>query len=220
MTIRKYSRRDATARLGAFYGLLLTGGAFARPLHPTPSQVEGPFHPSDGQLDLDADLTRIEGNSGQAAGEQILVRGRVTDSGGSPVANALVDVWQCNHHGRYDHPDDRNPAPLDPNFQGWAMMRTDASGRYRFKTIKPAPYPTNFSNPDDPRYRCRHIHFRVSRDGYRGLTTQMYFSGDPLIETDFVIRSAPAAQRHLLIAEAVEDDRSGLPLYTFNVVLA
>jgi protocatechuate 3,4-dioxygenase beta subunit len=53
----------------------------------------------------------------------------------------LSEVWQANAHGRYTHPSDPNPAPLDPNFEGAAVLTTDAEERYRFTTIKPAAYP-------------------------------------------------------------------------------
>ena len=182
----------------------------------TPSQVEGPFHPIDEQGDTDADLCLIDGHADPAVGEQILVRGRVTDSDGRPVEDALVDVWQANHYGRYSHPGDRNTAPLDPNFQGWALIRSD--GRYGFKTIKPGPYPLSFLGADG--WRCRHIHFKVSKPGGDTLVTQMYFHGDPLIDQDLEIAKAPADQRHQLIAQMTRDDTTGLPLYRFDIVLA
>jgi protocatechuate 3,4-dioxygenase beta subunit len=147
----------------------------------------------------------------------ILVRGRVVDTGGKPLSGALVDVWQANHHGRYDHPEDPNTAPLDPHFQGWGLIRTDAEGHYQFKTIKPGAYPLSFLGDDG--WRCRHIHFKVAQDGHSELTTQMYFEGDPLIEQDRQIAKVQEELRHLLIAKPVADEASGLPLYRFDIVL-
>jgi len=75
----------------------------------------------------------------------IIVMGRVLNLAGQPVRDAKVEVWQANTHGRYTHPSDPNPAPIDPNFEGSAVLTTDSEGRYRFKTIKPAailPDPT------------------------------------------------------------------------------
>ena len=212
------SRRKVVGQIGAAVGLAVTGDAVAGALRPTPRQIEGPFHPHDGQLDLDADLTRVEGQSGTAEGEAIIVGGRVTGVDEKPVRNALVNVWQCNHHGRYAHPDDLNPAPLDPNFQGWALIRANDEGRYRFKTVKPAPYPLDAFAPDLG-YRCRHIHFNVSRDGYDELTTQMYFSGDPLTEDDVLLKNLPRELWPLLVIESAEDEETGLPYYEFNIVL-
>ena len=218
MNDRPIKRRAFNSRLA-----LIAAGGYALPaiganLSATPEQVEGPFHPVNTQSDTDMDLTRIAGNDRVATGEPILVHGRVLDENGEPLENALVDVWQANHFGRYAHHRDPNTAPLDPNFQGWGLLRTDEQGLYRFKTIKPGAYPLEFLG--DRGMRCRHIHYKVSHPSRKTLTTQMYFEGDPLIEQDMEIAKAPADKRHLLIASAVKDEDTGLPLYTFDVVLA
>jgi protocatechuate 3,4-dioxygenase beta subunit len=142
----------------------------------------------------------------------------VFDVEGKPLKDALVDVWQANHYGKYSHAEDPNTAPLDPDFQGWALIMTDSEGRFGFKTIKPGAYPLSFLGEEG--WRCRHIHFQVSRPGFNKLTTQMYFDGDPLIEQDLEIAKAPEALRHLLIAKSIADELTGLPLYRFDVVLA
>ena len=212
------SRRDVSKQIAIAAGVSLLGPGIAKALVPTPEQVEGPFHPIEEQADTDLDLTLIEGNSKTAEGETILVRGQVFDAEGQPLKDALVDVWQANHVGRYSHPEDPNTAPLDPNFQGWGLMTTDSEGRFSFKTIKPGAYPLSFLGEQG--WRCRHIHFQVSRPGFDKLTTQMYFHGDPLIEQDLEIAKAPQELRHLLIAKSVSDETTGLPLYRFDVVLA
>lgn len=212
------SRRSVNRGLA----LCLTAGAVApfsasaREL--TPSQVQGPFYPVDGDAERDIDLTRLEGHSEAATGEQILVRGIVSAADGDVLSGAVVDIWQANHHGRYSHPRDANTAPLDPNFQGWGVMKTSGEGAYGFRTIKPGAYPLSFLGGSG--WRCRHIHFKVSCPGYRALTTQMYFEGDPLIAQDTEIARAPAESRHLLIASATRDEASELPLYRFDIVLA
>ena len=99
--------------------------------------VTGPL----GELPQSSDLTRVPGRSGRAEGQVLNVMGRVLNLAGEPVRNAKVEVWQANAYGRYTHPNDTNPAPLDPNFVGSAELATDSQGRYRFKTIKPAAYP-------------------------------------------------------------------------------
>ncbi len=212
------SRRDVSKQIGIATAVSLLGPGIAKALVTTPEQVEGPFHPIEEQADTDLDLTLIEGNSKTAEGEIILVRGQVFDAEGQPLKDALVDVWQANHVGRYSHPEDPNTAPLDPNFQGWGLMTTDSEGRFSFKTIKPGAYPLSFLGEEG--WRCRHIHFQVSRPGFDKLTTQMYFHGDPLIEQDLEIAKAPEELRHLLIAKSVSDEMTGLPLYRFDVVLA
>lgn len=213
----KVSRRDVTKHIGMAAGAALITSSLASAAVPTPKQVEGPFHPIDEQPDTDLNLLMIEGRSEPAEGEVILVRGHVVNTDGRPLKDALVDVWQANHFGRYSHPEDPNTAPLDPNFQGWGLITTDSEGRYGFKTIKPGPYPLSFLGEEG--WRCRHIHFQVSRPGFRKLTTQMYFHGDPLIEQDLEIAKAPKELRHLLIAKSKRDEATGLPLYQFDIVM-
>lgn len=213
----KVTRRDVTKHIGMAAGAALVSSRFASAAVPTPEQVEGPFHPTDEQSDTDLNLMMIEGHTEPAEGEAILVRGRVVDTDGRPLKDALVDVWQANHFGRYSHAEDLNTAPLDPNFQGWGLISTDPDGRYGFKTIKPGAYPLSFLGEEG--WRCRHIHFQVSRPGFSKLTTQMYFHGDPLIEQDLEIAKASEEQRHLLIAKSTNDEASGLPLYEFDIVL-
>ena len=213
----KISRREVTKHIGMAAGAALVTSSFASAAVPTPKQVEGPFHPIDEQSDTDLNLLMIDGHSEPAQGEAILVRGRVFDTEGQPLKDALVDVWQANHFGRYSHPEDPNTAPLDPNFQGWGLITTDAEGRYGFKTIKPGPYPLSFLGEEG--WRCRHIHFQVSRAGFSKLTTQMYFHGDPLIEQDLEIAKAPKELRKLLIATSKSDEVTGLPLYQFDIVM-
>src|SRR5207302_7425815 len=91
--------------------------------------------------------------------------------------------------GRYTHPSDPNPAPLDPNFEGSAILMTDPDGRYRFKTIKPAAYP---AGPN--RMRPAHIHFQVSGRQDK-IITQMYFADDPYNKTDPFLKSVGGQER-------------------------
>jgi protocatechuate 3,4-dioxygenase, beta subunit len=122
----------------------------------TPGQILGPFYPL-GELSQSSDLTRVSGRSGSAEGQVLNVMGRVLNLAGEPVRDARVEVWQANTYGRYTHPSDPNPAPLDPSFEGAAVLTTDSEGRYRFKTIKPAAYP---AGPN--MMRPAHIHFQVT----------------------------------------------------------
>lgn len=144
----------------------------------TPPLTEGPFYPRQLPLDQDNDLTRVQGASGVARGVILDLTGRVVDVQGRPLANTQVEIWQCNAYGRYHHPDDDSPAPLDPNFQGFGKTVTDAEGRYRFRTIKPVPYPG----------RAPHIHFRLASRDFGRLSTQMFVAGDPANERDFLFR--------------------------------
>jgi protocatechuate 3,4-dioxygenase beta subunit len=218
MTNRKYSRRAITKQLGLIAGgAALFKPAVASTLAKTPAQTEGPFYPPAPHAETDVDLTLLEGHTERAAGDTILVRGRVTDLAGNPLAGARVDIWQANHWGRYAHPGDRNPAPLDPNFQGIGIAYTDVNGYYGFRTITPAPYP--LSAMGDSGMRPRHIHFKAAHDDAGKVTTQMYFEGDPLIVNDVVMRGTPEELRPLLISSAVEDPETGLPLHRFDIAL-
>lgn len=188
---KNLSRRRLLGLSLAVGGLALSGAArtsFAQGLKATPRQALGPFYPDLKPLDQDADLTRISGQSARAQGQRLHLMGRVLNLRGEPVAGARVEIWQANTHGRYAHPSDTNPAPLDPNFQGFAEQRTDAQGRYRFMTIKPGAYPASPGWVRPP-----HIHFVVSHLRQR-LETQMYFPGEALNEKDFLLQDLRSAK--------------------------
>src|SRR6476659_1337145 len=75
----------------------------------------------------------------QTAGEPIRIQGRITDGAGEPVTDAMVEIWQANGEGRYNHPADQGDTPLDPSFAGFGRTGTDKDGSYWFETIKPGP---------------------------------------------------------------------------------
>src|SRR5450432_2189308 len=182
-------------------------------LHRTPEQILGPFYPVK-PLDQNADLTRVSGRPERAEGQVLTVMGRVLNLNGEPVRNAKVEIWQANAHGRYTHPSDTNPAPLDPNFEGSAALTTDSEGRYRFKTIKPAAYPVGPNT-----IRPAHIHFEVYGQQDR-LVTQMYFEGDPYNNADRFLQSA--GRTELLITKLLPPPPEFEPeskLVLFDIVL-
>jgi protocatechuate 3,4-dioxygenase beta subunit len=138
----------------------------------TPGQELGPFYPTVRPLDQDSDLTRLKGSAGIATGDIIDIFGTVTNHDGKPIVGARLDLWQANSVGRYMHGGDmREELPLDPHFQGSAVLVTDSEGRYRFRTVRPGIY--SFGGTPRP----RHIHFDISSRHAR-LTTQMYFPGE------------------------------------------
>lgn len=155
--------------------------AVAAILKTTASQEMGPFYPVVKPIDQDADLTLVRGRSGRAAGQPIEVMGRVLDISGRPIPHAQLEIWQANAAGRYSHPADTNTAPIDPNFQGFAALSTDAEGQYRFRTVKPGAYPTGPGTRRTP-----HIHFEITT-GEQKRVTQMYFPGEALNENDEIL---------------------------------
>lgn len=213
MPEKKISRRDVLGATAVAGASITFGAASANspPLKVTPPHTEGPFYPIVEQTDKDFDLTRFGDDDVAAEGEVVIVEGQVLDDAGAPIADAVVDIWQANAAGRYAHESDPNPAPLDPHFQGWAILKTDAEGRYRFKTIRPGAYPVNNSWTRPP-----HIHFKVSRRGFHEITTQMYFENEPLNEIDHLLNELPKDLQPTLIAKR-ENENSA---FQFNVVLA
>jgi protocatechuate 3,4-dioxygenase beta subunit len=185
------TRRDVLELALAAGGFALSGrfsAAFGEALKRTPGEILGPFYPVLKRPEPSADLTTSAGKPGRAAGQVIHVMGRVLNVQGDPVRGARVELWQANTHGRYTHPSDTNPAPLDPNFEGFAVQTTDGEGRYRFKTIKPGAYPAN------PNWmRPPHLHFEVTGKINRTIT-QMYFPGEPLNDKDLLLQNLRGAK--------------------------
>lgn len=169
------SRRRFIVRalVGSSLGMTLSKIGLTAPwwsdgLLPTPSQTKGPFYPVpeiEKQKYYDADLTRLDGNSPVADGDQVIVRGSVVDFEDRPLAKVIVEVWQACATGRYNHPQDRNDRPADPNFQYWARIATSNEGTFSFRTIQPGKYPG----------RTPHIHYRIVAPNQSELITQMYF---------------------------------------------
>jgi protocatechuate 3,4-dioxygenase, beta subunit len=165
----------------------------------TRTERTAPVFAADELGPRDHDLLTNFAHGGLPVGERLVVHGIVRDEFGRPVRNALVEVWQANASGRYRHKRDQYIGALDPNFGGCGRMLTDANGGYRFRTVKPGPYPwRNRINE----WRPSHIHFSLIGDGWaQRLITQMYFEGDPLIAQCPILQTVPGdEQRRGLIA--------------------
>ena len=206
-------RRLLLAALGLAAGVLAAGGSAAT-RKPTPAQSRGPFYPDQLPLDQDNDLTRLRparaATSGSAKGELTDLTGRVLAADGTPLPDALVEIWQCDAHGRYIHTDDRGGRPRDPGFQGYGKTRTGADGGYRFRTIKPVPYPG----------RAPHIHVAVAAADGRRLVTQLYVEGAPENGRDFLRqRLSPAQRRLVTIPFRPRGDGAGPHTARFDMVL-
>jgi protocatechuate 3,4-dioxygenase beta subunit len=197
-------RRTVAAMLVAAPALCL-GSAEAAARRPTPAQTEGPFYPVSLPADTDFDLLR-NGPLSYPEGEVAWLTGSVSDVAGRPLAGAEVEIWQCDHAGHYHHPGDGDLA--DRRFQGFGRVVVGADGRYRFRTIKPAPYTG----------RTPHIHVKVRLGRRELLTTQVYVAGDPGNPRDFLWRRLSAADRAALtVAFAPASD--GLQA-SFPIVIA
>jgi protocatechuate 3,4-dioxygenase beta subunit len=155
-----------------------------KPAGATESTVLGPFHVVESPVrELGEDIASTSGSP------RCLVRGRVLDLDGKPVAGALVDVWQADDEGFYDV---QKPEAPGRDLRG--LFTTDDEGRYRFATIVPKYYPI----PDDGPvgellrrsrrhpYRPAHIHFIAGAAGYSPVTTHLFVAGSPYLDDDTV----------------------------------
>jgi catechol 1,2-dioxygenase len=157
----------------------------------TDAALLGPFWRANAPLCRDGDSIARDAKGG----EPLDVHGEVRDVEGRPVAGALVDVWQASPVGLYENQDPQQP---DHNLRG--RFETDARGRFRFRTVKPAGYPVPVDGPCGELlraqhrhpYRPAHIHFMISRDGYKTLITQVFDNRDDCIAADVVFGVTPA----------------------------
>ncbi|MBV9554374.1 MAG: protocatechuate 3,4-dioxygenase subunit alpha [Alphaproteobacteria bacterium] len=179
----------------------------AAKLIPTPGQTVGPFF----ALGLDrpewADMTRHN-----PQGERLTIEGRVVDGDGAAVPDALIELWQANAAGRYDHlADEQADKKIDPNFHGYGRVATDAEGRFRIRTIKPGPVPGRGNALQAP-----HINVAFFARGLlRQLHTRIYFSDEPANASDPLLSSIDEESvRRTLIARRGEGG-----VYRFDFVL-
>jgi protocatechuate 3,4-dioxygenase beta subunit len=187
MTAARLDRRRliVAASLGAVAAVGLPVVASARGL---PAMTDGPFYPSLAyrarSLDWDADLTMVRGRApdGQplprARGEHLDLHGAVRDGEGRVVDGAEIEIWQCDTFGSYRHPRGAGER-IDAGFQGFGATRSDARGGYRFRTIRPVPYPG----------RTPHIHVKLRHPAFGEVTSQLFVAGEPGNPGDFLFRS-------------------------------
>ena len=205
-------RRRVVSLLTLGAGAYAVPGLFAEQLTRTPAQTEGPFYPDRLPLDTDNDLLVVNDGITPAVGEITHLSGRVLGATGSPVRNAVVEIWQCDHEGVYLHSGDVNRKPRDTHFQGYGRFLTDSSGAYYFRTIKPVAYPG----------RTPHIHFKVKKSGRELLTTQCYVRGDAGNERDQIWRSITDLRARDAVTipfMAVPASSAGELTATFDIVL-
>jgi protocatechuate 3,4-dioxygenase, alpha subunit len=176
----------------------------------TPNQTVGPFFQdallSGGENVLVNDLTR---------GRRIYVTGKVLDGDGAPVPDALIEIWQADAQGFFNHPNDPNHARADKNFRAFGRSDTRAAGTFRFETIKPGCVPASTGGqPQAP-----HISVRVfARGMLLHVLTRIYFSDERANEHDALLNSIGDPQRRQTLIAAL-DESAGLPTYRFDIHL-
>jgi protocatechuate 3,4-dioxygenase beta subunit len=164
----------------------------------TRSEMTGPSRFDHRFKTGDRDLSRAIPGGPRATGQLIWISGRVLDEDGSPVRDALIEIWQANASGKYIHERDRHEAPLDPNFTGLGRLMTGKEGEYEFQTIKPGAYPVFES---DWWWRPPHIHFSILGPSWMDrYITQTFFPGEPLNETDLLLNAIkdPEARQRVI----------------------
>jgi protocatechuate 3,4-dioxygenase alpha subunit len=173
----------------------------------TPSQTVGPFFhyalPYDAGPQVAAEASQ---------GERVTIEGLVTDGDGLPVTDALIEIWQANAAGRYDHPEDEQDKPLDAHFGGFGRAPTDEQGFFRFYTIKPGAVPGLGNEMQAP-----HINICIlARGVLKRIATRLYFADEAeLNRVDPVLNLVPEARRKTLIAERAPDK----PVYRLDISL-
>jgi protocatechuate 3,4-dioxygenase beta subunit len=179
--------------LAALAGLPLLQGLPARAsANPMAAMTEGPFYPPARWraqwTDWDADLTRVahRPDAPTARGELLGLEGDLVDTGGRRIDGAEIEIWQCDAMAVYHHPRVRmEPGRFDAGFAGFGATRSAAEGAWRFRTIRPVPYPG----------RTPHIHVKLRHASFGEVTSQLFVDGDPGNDGDFLWRRVDAADR-------------------------
>ena len=141
----------------------------------TPEQTSGPFYKIPSEISNN-DMS----NKGKAKGKRIKVYGKILNNKCKPISNVVLDVWQANTYGKYNHESDLSKSRNDNNFNGYIRLISNKKGEYNFTTILPGSYKIS-----KDLIRTPHIHFKVTKN-QKQLTTQMYFKGNKMNNKDFL----------------------------------
>jgi protocatechuate 3,4-dioxygenase, alpha subunit len=161
-------------------------------MQPTPSQTIGPFFHLC--LPEDAKVGRLAGPG--AEGEALRLICRVLDADGVGVDDSLIELWQADASGVYNHPDDPRYQDHDPAFPGFARAATDENGECTFETVRPGAV-----QDDDGALHASHINVSIFARGLlKRVVTRIYFEDDSAFENDPVLASVPRQRRETLLA--------------------
>ena len=135
--------------------------------------------------------------SPQTKGERVLLTVRVLDGEGVGLYDAMVEIWQANAEGKYNHPDDAQQKAVDPTFLGFGRMATGEDGSCEFETIRPGRVPGPGNTLQAP-----HLNVAVFARGLlKQLYTRIYFARDPANQEDPVLELVPSERRETLMAQ-------------------
>lgn len=159
-----------------------------------PSQTVGPFF----HLGLTYDENGGRLATPQAKGEHIRLAIRILDAEGTGVPDALVEIWQADANGKYNHPGDPQDRVPDPELRGHGRLGSDNNGEMVFETVRPGRVPGV-----DGALQAPHINVHIfSRGVLRHLSTRIYFASEPSNAEDAILRLVPTARRNTLMAHA------------------
>lgn len=175
----------------------------------TPSQTIGPFYWGTLVSSCRADLAPAG-----VAGERIEVALTLHDADGAIVPDGLLEIWQANSHGRYNHPEDRRNLPLDAGFEGFGRASTDTRGVARFGTVRPGRVPWPHGGMQGGGLQASHLNISVfARGVLNRLATRLYFDGDPALAEDPVLKLIEPARRGTLLAKCDKRGVWHLPIH-------
>lgn len=172
----------------------------------TPEATLGPFYPGIFAEQMPKDLSIVAPVlAHRPEGQPIVLSGRFIDLHGDGVPSLIIEFWQANAHGRYRHAEDRSSRRLDPQFDGFARVRTSDDGSFRFSTIKPGAHPVSKGSGV---MRAPHLRLTIFASGIDRIVTQVFFEDESLNETDPILTSisGPDVQRRLIARRRAEND--------------
>ncbi len=161
-------------------------------LQATTSQTVGPF------FKLGLQWLYCENLAAESVtGERVTIQGRVVDGNGTPVQDAMLEIWQANAHGKYAHPEDTQDKPLEPKFKGFGRVPVKPEGAFRFATIKPGAVP----GPDGKEQAPHLLISLFMRGLLRRLVTRMYFPDEERNANDPILNLVEPSRRTTLVAK-------------------